>query len=63
MSRSAHQCPPRRINNPSPRPSDASSGEVALERLARLLGRQEAKAEHERPAYSIGHATGGSFNE
>jgi len=63
MSSQKHQCPPTRINNPSPGPSDASSGQVVLARLARLLGRQEAKAGHERPAYSIGRATGRSFNE
>ena len=62
MSRSKPQCPPKQINNPSPLPSEASSGHIGLVRLARLLSRQEAKAERLRPAASIERTSeGGSY--
>lgn len=44
MSRSKHQFPPRRINNPNDMPSDSSSGFTGLAKLARLLARQEMRA-------------------
>lgn len=52
--------PPRRINNPSPPVSHSAAGFAALQRLAGLLGLQEAKAHHPIASASSvsGHSNG-----